>query len=188
MPFHPYHWFREFSQHECDRRRWPKQIKAWQGPIKEAYVPETGSPVVLDITNREDMYKIKDLNLSKMIGVATQGSDGEWSGQHNHPAYPQSNVYATGPFSSLEAVTEAIRQSYVATCAEEARIAASPTLQLERILRNRDWTSHMSDDFRYWAAGEANDRQLKAILPKVPVEDVRRLWAEYAPSDIPCPV
>jgi hypothetical protein len=187
MRLRPYHWFHEYQQHESYCRRWPKQAKPWHGPIKQAYVRETGNTDVIDITNQADQYQISTLSLADVIGVATQGSNGEWSAEHGHP-YHFGSVYLNGPYVDLAAVEAAIRQSYAEHVAEEERIKASPVLQLERILQNRDWTSHFSDDYRYWAAGEANDRALKAILPQVPADDVKRLWAQYAPGDIPCPV
>lgn len=188
MNLRPYYWFGEFQGHESNRRRWPKKIKPWNGPIKQAYVRSVGDSDVLDITNQADQGRISTLNLTDVIGVAIQGSDGTWSGQHHYPAYPRSAVYMAGPYTDLATAEAAIRTSYNQHVAREAEIQASPVLQLERVLQNRDWTSHFSDDHSVWAAGEANDRALKAILPQVPVDDVKRLWQQYAPSDVSCPV
>jgi hypothetical protein len=188
MRLRPYYWFSEFQQHESRRRRWPKKIKPWEGPVKQAYIHSVGDTDVLDITNQADQYRISSLNLSDVIGVATQGSNGTWTGEHGHPAYPASAVYLSGPYADLAIVEAEIRQSYVDHIVEETRIQASPTLQLERVLKNRDWTSHFSDDYSVWAAGEVNDRALKEILPQVPADDVKRLWQQYAPNNVSCPV
>lgn len=188
MRLHPYYWFNAYQEHESNSRRWPKKIKPWGGPVKQAYVRETGDSDVLDLTNQADQWRIRDLKLNDVIGVATQGSNGTWTGEHGHPAHPGSAVYLAGPYADLAIVEAAIRKSYEDHVAEEARIQASPALQLERVLQNRDWTSHFSDDHSVWAAGEANDRALKAILPQVPADDVKRLWQQYAPSNVSCPV
>ena len=188
MQLRPYYWFKEFQQHESNRCRWHTTSKLWDGPIKQAYVRGVGDVVVLDITNPADQYRISTLNLADVVGVATQGSNGTWTGEHHHPVDIRSAVYLNGPYADLATVEAAIRQSYEDSIVEEIRIMASPTLQLERILQNRDWTSCFSDDHSVWAAGEANNRALKEILPKVPVDDVKRLWRQYAPGNISCPV
>lgn len=191
MGVSPYYWFNQYSQHQADVRN-NKLKHPWNGPIKQAYIFPDRDPIVLDITNSADMYRISTLDTKGMIGFVTQSSDGTWNGQYFHPGEDRYGmvIYLHGDKGgkSLEEIQAKVRDGYNTTKAEEERIAADPALQLERELENNDWYSHMSDDHAHWSAGERSSRKIKALVAKVPADTVRTLWAKYAPEGFTCPV
>jgi hypothetical protein len=178
----PYYWFMMYSQHQHDLQR--GRVKTpWPGPVKQAYIPEQGDPVILDITNSQDMYRISLLRMDQFVGVATQRSDGKWFGEHSLPRQ-RVYVHIDGDRSTdkLEEMVAQIRVSVQEHTRQEAEIAANPVFQLERELRGKDWTSHMSDDHAHWAAGEASDRRIRELQEQIPADEFQRIWDRYVPK------
>lgn len=94
-------------------------------------------------------------------------------------------LYGRGP--TKEAAAAEGRRLFAEFQAEEAKLA-DPTYALTKLLAHRDWYSGFSDDHGVWARGMAEDKLIAALLPQVPAETVKALWAKHAPADLPCPV
>lgn len=60
----------------------------------------------------------------------------------------------------------------------EERVA-TPMENLERLLKNHDWYYEMSDDFRWYSAGETQRRRILALVEQLGDEG-RRLYESYS--------
>lgn len=70
---------------------------------------------------------------------------------------------------------------------EQRRLTSDPAYALEKLLKNRDWYAHYSDDFHAWSAGQCEDLLLRELLAKVPEDVAKMLWTQYAPSEVMFP-
>ena len=161
------------------------------GPRHGCLVMMDGSLVHVDYSTFEAAYKVvKEVPCEKVAGLLEQvPKDGTWTGTYVREAGHSFNKYLQGRIGeTLEQVAARLLREKKASEDEEMAILADPVRDLEREIKGRDWYSHMADDHGSWAAGEAQDKRIKALIEKVPAEKVREFWDRYAPKGCKYPV
>lgn len=61
-------------------------------------------------------------------------------------------------------------------------------LELATRIKRHDWYACMSDSYAVAQAGDFDMQGIRALCRKFPVETVRTIWAQNAPSNFKCPV
>jgi hypothetical protein len=162
----------------------------WHGPKATTVVMLDGTFIEMDFTNYNDMNKIKGINAELVAGTITRvPADNRWSGEYGK-TYSLSCGYMSGEANETkEEFAARLLKAQADDEAEEAAIKADPAKELERLLTNRDWYYHYSDDHSVWLGGEATTRRMMALIEKVPADKVKELWGTCkVPEDIKCPV
>lgn len=182
-----YYWFNSRSEQRSRNRRHPNRPIV--GPRYAVVVNLDGSIIELDFDLHSDMQKVSQIDASKQAGVLIAHEDQKsWEGEYfNVPANRQEQMVGKDGESKKNAIARLLLTKQQAEEKERA-VLADPAVHLERVLKHRDWYSHMSDDHGVWSAGQAGDRLMKELIQKCELDKVRELWKKYAPKDMNCPV
>ena len=55
--------------------------------------------------------------------------------------------------------------------------------ELESALNDHDWSYVMSDDPKYYHAGEKSERNIHSLMKEIGKEDSIKLWEKYVPKN-----
>jgi hypothetical protein len=157
-----------------------QSILYWAGKSgHEIHVVTASTATKVDLTSWSTARgSLDSVGVENILGHVHAGSDGEWSATATFGLQNRWGVH----MDSLEAAVAKVREDHATMAAVEERKTSDPVYALEEILKNRDWYSHMSDDHGVWAAGMAEDREIKELEEKVGPEVSAALVAKYIPQ------
>lgn len=160
------------------------QARDYRGPKKGRVVLQDGSLLDFTCGSYEDRAKLSKLAPESIFAVAlVVPASNEWSIEATSDGFNTAVRYQCAQTKQAwERAMRVVRRFVRWHAWLERWYDAHPEAALERELRRVDWTSHMSDDFRSWAGGEAHMRQVQALAAKCSPERAEALFAKYRPA------
>lgn len=163
-------------------------ITYWTGkhfhPGRRIAVVMEDRVVDADLTSYQSALQAAYLiNTPGFLGLITVAP--AWPNEWGFTAVPERdvNLYGNGQrYKTRDEAVNALKSEIAAYRAEQQRCVDEPAYALEKFLKTYDWTSHMSDDFRAWSAGERQARELEAFRQKVDAGTFETLIERYRPK------